>query len=203
MFQENKSAHNSGRTKKLIYGVGINDASYVIAYKDKEGNIQKCPYYAVWVGILARCFSDALHARRPTYKGCTLEESWKTFSNFKAWMMGQNWQGRCIDKDLISWDNKHYGPETCVFIPAYLNNLLTLRSNHRGELPLGVSKTRINNQGYFIASCSFYGKQKRLGYFKTVEEAAACYKEAKLKYITELAEKEIDPRIKQALLNLW
>lgn len=202
MFIEQPRPVGYAKANRRVMGVGINDAPYVTVYKDEAGTIQKCPYYVVWAGVLERCFSDALHARRPTYKGCTLEESWKTFSNFKAWMMCQNWQGRCIDKDLISWDNKHYGPETCVFIPASLNNLLTLRANHRGDLPLGVSKTTINNQQYFVASCSFYGKQKRLGYFKTPEEAAEKYREVKLKYIQELAQAEKDPRIRQALLNL-
>lgn len=203
MFIERLRPAGHAKNNRRVHKVGINDAPYVTGYKDENGESQRCPYYVVWAGVLERCFSETFHARRPTYKGCTLEESWKTFSNFKTWMMGQNWQGRCIDKDLISWDNKHYGPETCVFIPASLNNLLTLCPNHRGDLPLGVSKATINNQEYFIASCSFYGKQKRLGYFKTPEEAAEKYREAKLGYIHELAMAEKDPRIRQALLNLY
>lgn len=202
MFVEHLRPMGHAKNNRRVMGVGINDAPYVVVYKDKDGKTQKCPYYVVWAGILERCFSESLHARRPTYKGCTLDEGWKTFSNFKEWMMKQDWQGRCIDKDLISGASKHYGPETCVFIPNSLNNLLTLRANHRGSLPLGVSTTTINSQQYFIASCSFYGTQKRLGYFKTSEEAAEKYRIAKLEYIRELAMAEKDPRIRQALLKL-
>jgi hypothetical protein len=191
------------KQRRPLFGVGINDANYVVKYKNEEGKLVTCPYYAVWSGMVERCFSTKLQQRRPTYKGCTLEESWKTFSNFKTWMQNQDWQGKELDKDLISWDNKHYGPDTCLFISTELNNLLCLRSRHRGKLPLGVSKTKIKGYEYFIASCSFYGIQKRLGYFKTVEEAAAAYKKAKLEYIAALAQKETEPKVREALVNLW
>jgi hypothetical protein len=118
-------------------------------------------------------------------------------------MQQQDWLGKVLDKDLLTPGNKHYGPNNCLFISKELNNLLTLRHNGRGPYPLGVSKTVTHGHEYFIASCSFYGKQKRLGYFKTVEEAAACYKEAKLNYIKDLANKETNPIVKRSLLNIY
>ena len=203
MFQEKPLTPNMGRPKKPVYGVGINDATYATAYKDATGKSIICPYYRAWTSMLERCFSEKFHKSRPNYAGCSLEESWKTFSVFKAWMEKQDWKGKHLDKDLLSHDNKHYGPSTCLFISRELNNLLCLRKNHQGEFPLGVSRAIINGSTYFVASCSFYGKQKKLGYFKTPEAAADAYKKAKLNYIAKLAEKETDPRIKQALLNLW
>ena len=203
MFIERTNPKGPAKQRKPIFGVGINDAPYLITSKDKYGKTHKCPYYSVWVGILERCYSAAFHKRRPTYAGCTLAEEWKTFSNFRRWMETQDWQGKEIDKDLLSWDTKQYGPESCLFISHAVNNLLTLRRNDRGQYPLGVSRTVINNHTYFVASCSFYGKQKRLGYFKTPEDAAEKYREAKLEYIKQLASDEKDPRIKQALLNLY
>lgn len=202
MFEE-KPVSNLGRPRKLIFGVGINDAEYITAYKDTNNKRVQCPFYGKWVALLDRCYSTDLSKRRPNYAGCTMHEEWKTFSNFKKWMESQDWKGKHLDKDLINWDAKHYGPDTCLFISPELNNLLTLRNNHRGELPLGVSRTTIKGFEYFTASCSFYGKQKRLGYFKTPKEAAVKYKEAKLSYINELANTEKNPRIKQALLNLY
>ena len=203
MFTERAALTKSGRPRKGIYGVGINDATYVTAYKDATGKTFICPFYSVWKGMLDRCFSKVTHVKHPSYIGCTLEDSWKVFSVFKLWMQTQDWKGKHLDKDLIAWDNKHYGPDNCLFISPALNNLLTLRNNHRGTLPLGVSVMTCKGYPYFVASCSFYGKQKRLGYFKTSQEAAQVYKDAKLKYIAELADQETDQEIKQALLNLF
>jgi hypothetical protein len=202
MFVQKKLSGKPPAQRRPILGVGINDADYVIGYRDVSGKKLKCPYYSVWTGILERCFNPKFHAKRPTYKDCTLAEDWKTFSKFKAWMEEQDWQGKVIDKDLLRQGNKHYGPDTCIFVSAALNNLLTLRPNERGDLPLGVSKSSMRGYSYYVASCSFYGKQTRLGYFKTPEEAAEKYREAKLGYIQELAAAEANPRIKAALLAL-
>jgi len=201
MFVEHPTVINKNR-RRLVYGVGTNDADYLISYKDVNGVKQRCPYYSVWSGVLERCFSARRHASQPSYKGCTLHEPWKSFSNFKDWMKTQEWENKHIDKDLLSWENKHYSPNTCLFITPALNNLLCLRRNHRGDTPLGVSRTSINKYEYFVASCSFYGKQKRLGYFKTSEEAQEVYQHAKMNYIKELAQAETDPRIRHALENL-
>ena len=202
MFVQHPVTKASTSQRRLIQGVGINDADYLVTYKDEHGQLQTCPLYSTWASLLNRCFNPKLHAKRPSYIGCTLHEPWKTFSQFRVWMERQDWQGKHLDKDLLAWDSKHYSPSTCLFISAELNNLLTLRRNHRGDLPLGVSRTTIKGYEYFVASCSFYGKQKRLGYFKTPEDAAAKYREERLKYIAELAGREKDPRIRQALLNL-
>lgn len=178
----------------LIQGVGTNDADY---------SITNCPYYSVWTGVLYRCFNSKFHAKRPSYQLCTLEEGWKIFSTFRTWMVQQDWEGKELDKDLLVQGNKHYGPDTCVFVSSALNNLLTLRKASQGPYPIGVSVMVCKGKyTYFVASCSFYGKQTRLGYFKTVDEAAAAYKEAKLNYIKELAAKETDPRLKRSLLSI-
>ena len=202
MFEERKPKV-IGKPKSPIFGVGINDADYVTAYKDSNGKQITCPYYSKWYGVLQRCYSNKFLQDNPSYLGCTLVDEWKLFTNFKSWMQSQDWENKHLDKDLINWDNKQYGPNTCVFISPALNNLLCLRNNYRGELPLGVYKHVIKGITYFVASCSFYGKQQRLGYFKTIPEAADTYKKAKLKHIKELSEMETNPRVKEALLNLW
>lgn len=202
MFQEKPQTNASRSLRRLVQGVGINDAPYLIQYKDAAGAKQTCPFYTVWAAMVERCFSKKLHQRRPTYKGCSLEPSWLYFSAFKSWMEKQDWENKHLDKDLLIPGNLHYGPSTCLFVTPALNNLLTLRERHRGAYPLGVSKLTINKCVYFVACCSFYGKQQRLGYFKTIDEAATVYKEAKKKYIVELASKEQNLVIKQALLRL-
>lgn len=186
----------------LIYGVATNDAEYQVVTTTPEGKQVKCPFYDKWLGMLTRVYDKGTHKKRPSYEACTIHPDWLLFSNFRKWMLTQQWEGRHLDKDLLIPGNTEYGPSTCLFISPALNNLLTLRHRNRGDLPLGVSRTTINGSMYFVASCSFYGKQKRLGYFKTPEEASAKYLSEKNRYIQELALKETDSRVAQALKNL-
>ena len=197
--------HNLKAPKKkstLIYGVATNDADYRVVNTNAEGKQVKCPFYAKWLGMLTRVYDSSLHAKKPSYAYCTIHPDWLLFSNFRQWMLRQDWEDKHLDKDLLVPGNKEYGPDTCLFVSGALNNLLTLRQQGRGALPLGVSTTTINGHSYYVASCSFYGKQKRLGYFKTPEEAAACYTQAKNAYIQELADQEQDCRVAKALRNL-
>lgn len=190
------------RSKKLVYGVGINDVEYVTTYKDSDGNTIHCPYFAKWKSMLRRAYDPIFIAKRPTYEDCTVHPSWLRFSTFRKWMDTQDWQDKHLDKDLLVQGNKEYGPYTCVFVSGAVNNLMCLRENRRGDLPLGVSTTTIKGHSYFKASCSMYGKKKTIGYFKNPEEAHKAYVSAKLAYIKELADAEQDPKIKHALLAL-
>lgn len=201
MFQKRPITKYSQR--RLVHGVGINDAPYLVAYTDADGKRITCPFYQKWTALLQRCYSTAYQKTRPTYVGCTVEESWKTFSNFHAWMQNQDWQGKALDKDLLDKTSKHYGPDNCLFISPALNNLLCLHDAARGEYPLGVCFPTTKGNKRFLASISRFGKTTILGSFASINEAAEAYRIAKLSYISELAELETDPRVKQALLNLY
>lgn len=203
MFVErNFEAVKVGRPRRLVHGIGVNDAPYPTTAYDKEGKEYRCPFYTKWRSMIERVACKKYQEKYPTYKGCTIDPSWLMFSKFRAWMETKNWQGRDLDKDLKVQGNKHYGPDTCLFIPQELNKLLCVKAASRGEYPLGVSSCTIHGNKYITAFCSFYGKHKNLGYFKTVEEASTAYKAAKLKHIRELADTETDPEIKAALLRL-
>lgn len=186
----------------LLYGVATNDADYQVVYKDDQGKRVICPYYARWKAMLVRVYDPKYLSHSPTYEGCTLHPNWLMFSNFRKWMSLQDWPDKHIDKDLLIQGNKEYGPDTCLFISAALNNLLCLRANNRGELPLGVTLMTIKGHKYFVAVCSFYGKQKKLGYFKTVEEASTKYLVEKNAYIKKLAAEEQDPQVAAALARI-
>lgn len=202
MFEERPLTPGMGKVRTPVAGVGINDSWYVTGYLDENRKKTTCPYYSTWSGMLERVFSRKFHERQPTYKGCTVDESWKVFSNFRRWMQSQDWGGKALDKDLLIQGNKHYGPDTCIFVPIALNGLLALRANDRGEYPLGVTRSISNGHTYFTARCSFYGKQKTIGNYKTPEEASIAYKAAKLRYIQELAVAEKNPKIRDALLRI-
>ena len=90
------------KLRKLIHGVGINDADYVVEKKETISHVngkrkQKttwiCPFYRAWKCMLTRCYSATYQERKPTYRGCSVSEEWLTFSNFKSWMEKQDFQG--------------------------------------------------------------------------------------------------------------
>lgn len=101
----------------LIYNWGINDADYQVAGKDPDTGIEwRCPFYKRWKNMIARCHSPAFQRNQPRYKGCTVDERWRRFTDFKKWMEGQDWEGKQLDKDRLVEGNKHYGPDTCMFL---------------------------------------------------------------------------------------
>lgn len=128
--------------------------------------------------MLKRCYSESFHLRYPTYKGCETTAEWLTSSNFREWMLAQDWEGMQLDKDLLRPGNKLYSPETCRFIPGWLNNLFTDRGRGRGDFPLGVSKHQNGFQMAIRIDGSLFRKQ-----YKTISEASRAYVDAKTNYV--------------------
>lgn len=200
---------SKGKKKKLVQGVGINDAGYPINKKECINGKRKvswaCPYYARWCNMLVRCYSESYQNKYPTYKGCSVCEKWLLFSNFKAWMEKQDWVGKHLDKDFISKGNKIYSPDTCVFVDKLVNTFLIDYEASKGVLPLGVSPKEYSRSKPFRAECSDPFKLRRhyIGYFTTPEEAHLAWKTRKHQYAVELANSEhvTDERVRQVLLT--
>ena len=79
------------KAKKLVYGVGINDADYavqkceIVGYvngKRKRRLVWICPYYLAWCSMLKRCQSAKYQEKKPTYKGCSVSEEQLTLNKF-------------------------------------------------------------------------------------------------------------------------
>lgn len=198
-------------SKKLVQGVGNNDADYVVRkYEISEVNgVQKrrvvwtCPFYRTWVNMLKRCYSVKNQERQPTYKGCTISDVWLTFSNFRDWMMTQDWEGKHLDKDLLFDRNKVYSADTCIFVSGMVNNFTTDSGASRGEWPIGVGWYK--KTGKFQANCSnpFTSKKEHLGYFTCEVEAHQAWIKRKLELAHELAAIQTDPRVAKALLDRY
>lgn len=160
--------------RKLVFGVGINDADYpVTTYTANKKQDWMCPYYRTWRGMLQRCYCATEKEKRGWYKQAHCCEEWLVFSNFKSWMEKQQWQGKALDKDFLVWGNKCYSPETCVFLPQEVNNFLTLRDNTCINNFIGV--VYYKNIKKWVAKVSFEGKRLYLGAFLTEEEAHVAY----------------------------
>lgn len=118
-------------TKKLVYGVGINDADYVLQVKKtifceysgrkKQKFVSVCRFYITWLNMFRRCYSKTFINKQPTYEGCYVDERWHSFMSFREWMMQQSYEGKQLDKDILFPGNKLYGPDTCVFVDFKVN----------------------------------------------------------------------------------
>ena len=182
--------------KKLVYGFGINDCGETI-YKEKA--------YKIWNDMLARCYSYNVKHKHPTYQSCICCDDWRYYSNFKKWFDEQPYRdGYHLDKDILIQDNKVYSPNTCCFVPSYINSLIVYKSKNNGDLMRGVSKEK--GQKSYRASCCVNKRNIHLGSFKTEKEAHEAYKRVKYAEIRRVAQealykRDIDMRVYNALLN--
>jgi len=191
---------------RLIQGIGTNEKTFP-SYSSEEGKVKE---YSLWIDMLLRC-TQKYWDKKPTYRGTTCSENFKSYSYFYEWCNKQisfdskesnkrSWQ---LDKDLLGKGNKIYSEDVCIFIPQDLNSLLVKRDNDRGEYPIGVALDKRRDK--FRARCCAGGiKEVFLGYYDTPEQAFQAYKTFKESYIKQVAEQyksQIDPRAYKALLE--
>jgi len=197
---------------KLVYGVGINDADYVVQKcetvgyvngKRKRRVVWVCPYYQAWTSMLTRCYSSKFQERQPTYKGCSVSKDWIRFSNFKRWMECQDFEGKQLDKDLLLEGNKVYSADNCVFVTRVVNNFTIDSGASRGECLIGVNWDK--RYGKFLSKCSnpFTKKHEHLGYFTCELEAHQAWLKRKLELAYLLATEQTDERVAKALIERY
>jgi hypothetical protein len=184
---------------KLVYGVGVNDADYVVFPTGPDGKRGMCLYYQAWKDMLERAYNPKFHARYPTYIGVTVCEEWHSFMAFRAWMETQDWEGKHLDKDIIVPGNKVYSPATCVFVPGQINSLLCDSAASRGEWPIGVTWNKQAEK--FRAHIRENGRLRQLGYFTTPEAAHLAWRKEKLRIVRHAARECDDPRVSAGLLR--
>ena len=86
-----------------VCGVGIKGNKYC-----SSNNYQKKKEYAIWKGILKRCFSKEYNKHQQTYKDVTCCEEWLLYENFYEWLHSQEnfeqWLSNddwSVDKDIL------------------------------------------------------------------------------------------------------
>lgn len=199
-----------GRKKnKLIHGWAVNDVDYEVTRTEvvngKKKIVWVCPYYKKWKDILKRCLCPKFQTKRPTYKGCTVTDEWKHLSDFIKWVDSQpnrDWMNCESDKDFLFEGNKHYGPETVVFVPKKVNIFITDRGKARGDCMIGVCyKPYDSKKNPYQAYCCnpFIGGQKYLGCYPTEIEAHLAWQAKKHEYACRLAALQTDERIAKVL----
>jgi len=201
------------KIRKLVFGIGINDADYVtqvakiIGYREDGRKIRTvlwtCPYYLKWCNLLRRCYNEAALVKDPTYRGCYVVPEWHYFMTFRAWMEKQEWEGKSLDKDLLIPGNKEYGPNTCLFLDKNVNTFLLECQGRRGEWPIGVYFDK--QSGKFKAQCrdNLLKKTNFLGYFNSAQQGHEAWLAEKLRQAYILAAGQSDERIAKALIDRY
>lgn len=189
--------------KNGVYGVGTCDAGRHVASvgtKPTHG-------YKLWQRMLQRCYDPKYLERRPTYIGCEVHDAFLRFQQFMDWAEEQTGYGHAtwaLDKDLIVKGNRVYGPNTCVFIPPQINQLINLVKGKRTDLPIGVFTDKRDGMYYSSLKVGEYNRLKRLGTFRSISDAFAAYKTAKEVKAKSLAIRFkglVDDRVYEALMK--
>jgi len=174
----------------------INDSIYQMR-EEIDGITYLCPLYSTWAGL-----KDRTNKKVEGYEDCSICEDWRRYSNFRAWMVEQDWEDQEIDKDILIPGNRHYSPDTCAFVSRRMNNLFKTVHGSTSDLPMGVhydNEPRRRNKPYGVRLVRF-NERIRLGRYATVEEAYSVYLNAKADYIYDVAVLERDTRILPAIV---
>ena len=186
------------KRRKLAYGFGINDADYLT--QDKP-NGTVCKYYKTWRQMLRRCYSKGKGFE--AYDGCIVCDEWRSFMSFKRWMSEQDWQSKDLDKDILSSECKIYSPDTCIFIPHWINSFTNTQSKNRGGSPIGTHLHKDHN--LYMAYCRHPKSKVReyLGWYKDPEVAYGKWLSRKLEIAFEFKGEmdAIDPRLYNAVVD--
>ena len=198
-----KQNNNAARRKveRLVYGIGVNDADYVVEPIINRRRV-RCPAYRSWRNMLQRCYSEKFHHRNQTYAGVKVCDEWLSFMAFRKWWVENQVDGWQLDKDLLS-DNRIYSPETCIFVPSWLNHFTIDCGAARGGWPVGVYFNK--EAGALKAQCRHpFGRREWLGTFSTPEEGHAAWLARKLEIARELKNlmDDIDARIFPRIIEI-
>ena len=183
--------------RKLVCGIGVNDADYQVN-PTINGEKLTCPYYSRWMLMIKRAYSHNIKHRQPEYKNVTVCKEWHTFSNFKSWMITKKWRGLELDKDILYPMNRVYSPDACVFVPRQINAIIAGLYRNIGMFKKGVTIDK--RDGKFQANYGKNGRRTYIGSFDTELEAYIAYVNTKIKYI-ESFYNEVDTNIKNGLIR--
>lgn len=194
--------------RKLIRGVATNDADYQVAKSEKINGkwkvVWQCPIYKRWLSVIERCFSEKWKKASPAYRDVTCCQEWLLFSNFRNWMITQDWEGKELDKDLRVFDSKMYSPDNCCFVSSGLNTFLVKGRTAQSPLPIGVHEKSAPPVGKrkkpFAAEVHIgKGKKQCLGCYATPLGAHRAWQQGKIEQALVLLSDETDPLVIQGL----
>lgn len=171
--------------QRKVCSLGVND---LLHYREIEIPHK---YYVTWRSMLTRCYSSSA---KPCYKLVEVCEDWLLFSNFYRWMKDQDWEGKVLDKDLLSpRGGKVYSPSTCTFISEELNAFLTTSI---GEQTKGYYFNKKKELYQVQYSCPNTKRNVYVGVVATEEGAKDLHREYKQRALKVFIEEKVPEELK-------
>lgn len=198
MFKEIPADPLSISKRKLVCGVGVNDAPYRVN-PVINGKRYKCPIYSIWLSMIQRCYSKQFHLKNRSYSDCEVHSDWHTFTNFYKWCVQQDYKGKALDKDIVNPGSKVYCEDNCRFVSKRVNCAIIDSDLQQRTLPKGVYFDEERKK--FRARIKINGKIKTLGSFDDPVSAARAFAVAKKDKLLKLSESEQDKDIKLGILK--
>lgn len=175
---------------KSVRGVGYyGQGDYVVGkIKGKTEEDKKC--FTHWNNMITRCYYEDYLKYEPSYLDKEVAEEWHNYQNYAKWHFDNYYEieGEImgLDKDILFKGNKIYSPDTCIFVPQYINSLFVKAEAVRGNKPIGVTYDKKHD-----CYCARITKNKEhiyLGCYNSPEQAFKAYKKAKEQHIKEVAD---------------
>lgn len=191
-----RSSGNPRLGYKKVHGVGFND---LVGQSDN-----KDIFYRKWVQMLSRCYDEKSNAYRDYgLVGVHVCDEWLTFSNFKTWMEGKEWEGKDLDKDLLFIGNKQYSPERCLFVPPTVNTFLLTGGSSKSNTLVGATECDIRGKTRYKARVQnpITKQREYLGIYRTEKEAHKVWLKRKRELAILLGEHLNEPYYGEILLN--
>lgn len=188
--------------RKLVCGVATNDAQYRVSI-ELHGKKMICPSYSDWVCMITRAYSASAIRRNSSYIHSSVCSDWLLFSRFRSWWMKNHVDGWQLDKDILS-DSKTYSPDTCIFVPQWINVFASsMRKTARNSL-IGAGYSK--RDGVFAARCMnpLTGVNEYLGTFTNEHGAHESWRSRKMSIANELKSDfdKIDERIYPSIIKM-
>lgn len=168
-------------------------------------------WYNYWRAMIERVYRKNHFAER-WYSAVGVCEEWHNYQNFAQWCADNFYKVKDskmnLDKDIIVKHNKIYSPQTCVFVPHFINTLFIRAENTRGDLPIGVYWHERDQE--YRAQCSYIdveiGKRKNkwLGGYDNSDDAFNAYKSFKenhIKYLANYYKEYIPENLYNVMIN--
>lgn len=163
-----------------------------VGFLGTDRRVNKLPSYRCWKHMIVRCYSENYHSTRGSYKGCSVCVDWHNFCNFEKWFDENHIEGYHLDKDLLLQGNKVYSPETCCFIPAYINSSIVEKGKDVDGCETGVSKRRKKGSTEYNGLYNVQFSGTYLGRTSNLNKANELYRDFKKLYLEEVADKFLE-----------
>lgn len=173
------------------------DGSWGKFYTDYDGE-QRLQMHTracvLWNNMVNRSREDSAQRKNNT-SYVQVENHFESYDMFTDWCQDQygylnkNPHGTfwSLDKDILVPGNRIYSPDTCMFVPLSVNNVLLGSDKTRGDDPIGAKLHVQGNCVKYMASCRQRTGTSYIGVFLTPEEAHAAWQLAKIERLWEEA----------------